>query len=364
MSTLHERPDDDTLDDDTHAQLTESLRRYREERYAFDARHVWLAAECGYSERAWRDYAAFGWLAVPLPAQYGGLDGDARAIGALMQYVGAALALEPVFASGVLCGRLLARAGADDALRSIASGERVFALAHVESSEDGAFGAISAAWRDGRVSGTKRLVLAGDTAATFIVTALDSQGALRVGAIAADAAGVSVQRYRLVDGRGAATVTLHDALAQPLAVAPADLDAVLDEGRLALAFEVLGAVRIVNGQTIEHLKTRRQFGRSLGANQVLQHRAVELYMLAQELRAVIATACRSPDPRTISAASAHAATTARMCAHEAVQMHGGMGITDALPVSHYFRRLMVCMRLLGDRAQLVRRFAALAAPGR
>ena len=126
----------------------------------------------------------------------------------------------------------------------------------------------------------------------------------------------------------------------------------------------LGAAKALNALTLAYLKERRQFGRTLGSNQALQHRMVELYMLEEEGRAVICAAYRAePGWRSaaIHAALAHVMTLARQASHEAVQLHGGMGITEELAVSHYFRRLMVVNRLLGDRAEQLERFVALAA---
>jgi alkylation response protein AidB-like acyl-CoA dehydrogenase len=362
------------LDVGTLAMLREGFARFRQKSYAFEARQRWLESDEGYSGEAWREYAALGWLALPLPEAHGGFGDDPRALAALMEYTGSALALEPILASSVLCGRLLARcrnASATRSLEGVATGERIFAFAHTESADEGVSCDVSASWRNGRLSGAKSVVLHGDAAGHLIVTAKHSgTGALAFCCVDAASPGVAATRYRLVDGRGAASFAFENADAELLDVgdAPAAvLEAVLDDARLALCAETLGAVVALNAATSEYLKTRTQFGRPIGSNQALQHRMVDLHILQEELRAVIDAAQRAwGDPgaertRAIGAAAAHAATVGRQAAHEAVQMHGGMGITSELPVSHYFKRLMVTARLAGDREEHLARFAAYTA---
>jgi alkylation response protein AidB-like acyl-CoA dehydrogenase len=348
--------------------LRESLERYGRERYTFAQRRAFQAAPGGFSQEAWSDYAAMGWLAMPMAPQDGGFASDPQAIGALMQHVGHSLALEPVFASVVLCGRLFGLAQGDavarDALQRMATGHAMFALAHGESDDEGMAAPVSARWRDGRLNGEKRIVLHGDCAHLLLVSARDGAGQL--GLFLVDAAQAQVQRQamRLVDGRGAAHCTFAGAQARPIALGAdpqALLDLVLDDARLALCAEGLGAARALNALTLAYLKERRQFGRPIGSNQALQHRMVDLYMLEQEGRAVLHAAYRSVGAyrvAAICAAMAQVMTLGRQASHEAVQMHGGIGVTEDLAVSHYFRRIMVVNRLLGDRTTHVQRFAA------
>jgi len=364
------------IDDDTLTLLRDSMARYRGESYTFDARRRWLDAGIGYSGEAWLEYGRLGWLAVALPEDCGGFDGESRAVAALMEFVGGALALEPVLASAIICARLLSRCRdprVDAWLDAIGSGAQVFALAHVESADDGVAGSVAAVLRDGCLSGSKTVVLHGDVADRLIVSARDADGGgLALCCIDPSSPGVAATRYRLVDGRGAASFAFDSAGAErigPAADASPLIEEVLDDARLALCSEAYGAIRALNEATVEHLRTRHQFGRPIGANQALQHRMVDLVILQEELRAVIEAAQRAgAGPaalrmRAVSGAAAHAATAARQVAHEAVQMHGGMGITLELPVSHYFKRLMVTARLLGDRDLHLRRFASHADNG-
>ena len=370
------------IDNETRGLLRESMSRFRADAYAFEHRKKWLAeglapdaqAVPGYSVAAWREYARLGWLAIPLPADVGGFDGDPRAIADLMEYLGGTLALEPVFASAVLCGRLLAAVpDAAPRLAAIASGEAIYALAHAESPERGAPGAVAAEYRGGAVSGCKVVVLHGDVATHFLVTARDADaGRIVLACVEAGAAGVSTAHYRLVDGRGAATLTLDRVAAALIDADTASrVERVMTEARLALCSEALGAIRALVDITNDYLKTRKQFGRPIGANQALQHRMVELFMVQEELQAAIEAAQRAHGPyaagldaareaafiRCVSAAAAFSGYAGRLVAHEAVQLHGGMGMTRDLPVSHYLKRLMVTARMLGDRDMLLQRFA-------
>lgn len=357
------------LDPSTLTMLRDGLKRFQRENYEFHNRRARLDVESKYDRSAWREYANLGWLSLATPSDLGGFDGDPQAMGALMEYVGGALAMEPVLAS-VTCARVLARcrgALADVWLSGIASGETVFALAHGESPVEGVFGAVSASYRDGRVTGTKTVVLHGDVADRLLVTARDGAGALVLCGVDPHGVGTRASRYPLVDGRGAASFDFSGAKAEIVPVerdVASIVEAALDECRVALCGEALGVMQSLNAATLEHLKTRKQFGRPIGENQALKHRMVELYVLEEETRAVVDAARRalaepSVDPAlAVSAAAAHTAAASRQTAHEAVQMHGGMGITDELPVSHYFKRVMVTARLLGDREQHMARFAA------
>jgi alkylation response protein AidB-like acyl-CoA dehydrogenase len=354
------------IDDNSLRILRESMTRYRMDRYTFERRSKSLDSARGFDESAWHDYAEMGWLALLLPETHGGFDGDLAAAAALMEFVGAALAMEPVFASAVLSAGVLRHCDAGSTsvlLEGVAKGTTIVAFAHGESAEAAPPAHVEATLEGGCVTGVKPVVLHGDVATHILVTAQES-GETAIACVDAGAVGVTLEPFRLVDGRGAARITFKQAPARRLATRADDfLSGLLDEFSLALCSETLGAIRALNDQTNNYLKTRKQFGRPIGANQALQHRMVELFVVQEELQAAIEAAHRASREarlqfvRATSAAAAHAASAARLCSHEAVQMHGGMGMTVALPVSHYFKRLMVSARLLGDRETHIRRFA-------
>ena len=349
-------------DTDTVAMLRDTMQRYAAEQYDFAQRRAILAE--GSSERAWFDYAGFGWLALRLPEEDGGLDADAAAIGALMEVVGERLLMEPLLASAVLgTGLVLAGAGAAqrrDLLPALADGTLSVAFA---CDDDPAAGCEL---RGERLHGAKRGVLHGDLAGRLIVSARDADaaGAAALCLVEPAAAGVERRSYRLVDGRGAATLRFQAARVERLEAADAAelIARTRDEAAVALCAETLGVVRSLVGATCDYLKVRKQFGRTLGSNQALQHRMVELYLLQQEVQALTRAAQRSlhdtpaQRARVVSGARAYVATAARRVANEAVQLHGGLGLTEELDISHYFRRVMVINALFGSRDEHFARF--------
>ncbi|MFL6599882.1 MAG: acyl-CoA dehydrogenase family protein [Steroidobacteraceae bacterium] len=363
--------------DDMVAMLRESIERYTADHYSFEQRWTALRVGCGYSERAWSDYAAMGWLALRLPEEIGGLAAQATTTAPLMEAVGAKLLLEPILASVILCtGLVLKRADAAqraDMLPRLADGSLRLALAHHESLRAGAQTPCECEHRNGALYGHKLAVLHGDCADRFIVSArnADAGGRLALYLVDANATGVTSRSFSLLDGRGAANLRFEAAAAESFAAAASpDADAkalaeCLHEAAVALCSEALGAMRALNAATLQYLKVRKQFGNPIGVNQALQHRMVEMYMLEQEVRALGLAAQRAlmgpveGREHIISAARAFTCSAARRVAAEAVQMHGGIGISDELDVSHYYRRLMVNGTLFGNRELHLSRFADL-----
>ena len=353
------------LDAETLGMLTDSIDRYGREKYDFDSRKGWIASVVGFGVDAWKDYAGMGWLAAPMSLDSGGLGSDPAAISALMRYAGTRLALEPIFANAVLCGPILAQsAQANDGtalkwLEEMAAGRLLFAFAHAEDLATGMESVVQTSSEGGTLTGRKVVVLHGDVADWLLVSAIESStGALSLYAVPTSHPRVKKMSYRLLDGRGAASFDFSAAqgtLVGPVGGAKPVIDGTLDHARLALCSEAHGAMRALNEQTLAYLKDRRQFGRPIGNYQALQHRMVELFMLEQETAAVIAAGQRAsrtgglPFKKTVAGAVAHTITAGRQISHEAVQMHGGIGTTDELAVSHYFKRIMVLNRLIGDR---------------
>lgn len=372
-----------TTDADTIDMLRDTMQRYAAEQYSFAQRRAVLAE--GSSCRAWRDYAEFGWLALRLPEAEGGIGADATAIGALMEVVGARLLMEPVLASAVLgTGLVLAAANATQRaamLPALAEGALTLAFA----CEDDPAAGTACELRGQRLHGAKLNVLHGDVAGRLIVSARDADatGAWALCLVDPAAAGVQRRSYRLIDGRGAAALRFDGARVERLEAtdATAAIARARDEAAVALCAEALGVVRSLVSATCDYLKVRKQFGRTIGSNQALQHRMVEMYLLQQEVQALTHCAQRSLDDsaqrslgdpaqrsldaepadptqraRAISGARAYIAGAARRIANDAVQLHGGLGITEELDISHYFRRVMVINALFGSRDEHMARF--------
>lgn len=362
-----------STDLETIGMLRDSAARYADDNYSFHQRWSVLEQAQGYSPQAWSDFAEFGFLALRLPEEDGGLDGDAVAVGAIMEIVGARLLMEPLLASAVLGTGLLLKQGSAAQraalLPQLADGSLVLAFA-----DDDAPGQ-PCVFDGARLTGAKLGVLHGDAAGKLLVSARDTAGQAVVVLVDADAAGLRRQAYRLVDGRGAAgfgfdgvaAVRLQPESGQPAAEALAEIR---DEAAVALCAESLGMVRNLVTITNEYLKVRKQFGRAIGSNQALQHRMVDCLLLQEEIRALVTAARQAlagpaeARTRIVSGARAYVIHAARKVCNEAIQMHGGLGVTDELDVSHYFRRLMVNAALFGSRDSHFARFtdAALAAP--
>lgn len=359
-----------TLDLDTLQMLRDSVARYAAEQYGFQQRRAWLDHPARHSEAAWRDYAAFGWLALRLPEAAGGLDADAAAVGALMETVGQHLLMEPLLATAVLgAGLVLHAADAEQQARwlpALADGQLKLAFA----SDDDAAGPPCTLQGD-RLYGRKVNVLHGDIADHWLVAARDADGAPVLVRVAADAPQVQCRRYPLVDGRGAALLDFDGAPAERLAGGDAG-DAIArarDEAAVALCAEALGVVRSLVATTCAYLKVRSQFGRPIGQYQALQHRMVDLFLLQEDIQALTraAEAALSGPPeeraRIVSGAKAYIGAAARHVANEAVQLHGGVGITEELDVSHHFRRVMVINALFGSRDEHLARFTEASLAG-
>ncbi|MCO6056902.1 acyl-CoA dehydrogenase family protein [Pseudomonas sp. MOB-449] len=354
-----------TTDIETIAMLRDSLERYSADQYDFLKRWSVLDEPVGYSPAAWSDYAAFGWLALRLPEEEGGLAADATALGAVMEVVGSRLLMEPLLASAIIATGLVDRLGSQtqrgELLPALAEGRLKLALA-----EEDAEGAVCRVV-DGCISGVKQSVLHGDCADSLLVTAQDECGNRQLYLLDPNADGIQRQCYRLVDGRGAANLRFDgapvvrlDGLAE--GEAEAVLDEALDAADVALCAEALGAATCLLNITNEYLKVRKQFGRPLAANQALQHRMADLYLLKEEIRALTRMAQQAmalpaaERARRVSGARAYIAQAARKIANEAIQLHGGVGVTEELEVSHYFRRLMVNAALFGGRDWHFNRF--------
>lgn len=345
-----------TWQDDTDAALDDAAHRYARERYEFSARLRLSTAERRFNAAAWRDMAEMGWLSVATPEAHGGFGVRAASIALLSETAGRSLINEPLIGMGILAPFVVAHhasgAQREMLLPPMLAGElRVACVLG-----DGNF-RVS----EGRLSGRCEVVLDADIAARFLI---EAAGTLWL--VEAEAPGVTVASYPLLDGRGAATVTLEHASCTSLGSSDASavhMATALHLAALATAADSLGAMRAAFELTLEHLKTRRQFGAPLGVNQSLQHRAVDIYVRIAESRAVVNQAVASVQAESPYAArDAHAAKSfvcesARQALQDAVQLSGGIGITEEYAISHYLRRVRVNEQLHGSAEEHLRAFA-------
>jgi pimeloyl-CoA dehydrogenase small subunit len=365
--------------------LRDSVDRLVADHYAFDKRRAYLAEPEGWSRTLWSQYAELGLLGLPFAENYGGFGGGAIDVMLVMEAFGRVLALEPYLATVVLGGTALRLAGNEEQksalLPQIAEGKLLLAFAHGERQArydltDVLTTAVPKAggWM---LDGAKSVVLHGDSAQRLIVSARtagerDDPEGLTLFLVNVAANGVARRSYPMRDGTRAAEVSLsgvevgaEDVLGEVGAAFPV-IERVVEAGIAATAAEAVGAMEATQALTLEYLKTRQQFGRPIGDNQVLQHRAAEMLMELERGRSMAMLAAMMVE-ETDAAERAHNIAMAKVgvgqaskfVAQNAIQLHGGIGMTEEYAVGHYFRRCMVIEHLFGDTAHHLSRLAEL-----
>jgi pimeloyl-CoA dehydrogenase small subunit len=351
--------------------LQDSLRKLLADKYGFESRKAYMAGEAGWSRELWAQYAELGLLGLPFDEADGGFGGGAEETMLVAEQMGRHITLEPWFSTVVLGGGFL-RHGAAPALRrelveGIAAGTTLLAFAFQErQSRHDLHDVEATARRDGAgwlINGRKGMVLHGDSADHFIVTARvagarrDRQG---IGAFLVPVgAGVTARGFRMVDGQRAAEVAFENAHATHALGDPENglslVDRVVDEAIAALAAEAVGAMDVVHGMTVDYMKTRQQFGRAIGSFQALQHRAADMLIALEQARsmAFFATmAARDEDAaerrRNMHAVKAQLGRSARFVGQQSIQLHGGIAMTVEYAAGHYFKRLTVNEAMFGD----------------
>jgi pimeloyl-CoA dehydrogenase small subunit len=354
--------------------LRHSVERLFADHYAFEQRKRYLQEAGGFSRALWQRYAELGLLGLPFAEEHGGSAGGPVETMIVMEQIGRALALEPYLATVVLAGGLI-RLGASAAMRAdllpkVGSGELILAFAHSErqSRYDLADVAVKAR-RDGAgfvLDGAKTLVLHGDSAEKFVVSARLSGGqrdrdGLGLFLVDAGAGGVSTRGYATIDGMRAAEVTLAGvrvaadaAIGAPGAAFPL-IERVTDMAIAALAAEAVGVMAALHEATVEYMKTRKQFGVTIGSFQALQHRATDMFVALEQARsmAMLATMMAAEENvrerrQAISAAKVQIGRSGRFVGQQAVQIHGGIGMTMEASVGHYFKRITALDTMFGD----------------
>jgi alkylation response protein AidB-like acyl-CoA dehydrogenase len=345
--------------------LADSVRRYLAKSYDFEARKKTLAGE-GWSREAWAQFAEIGLMGLPLGAEYGGFGGGAVDLLGVMEAFGEALVVEP-YVPHVLAARLIERAGSSAqksaVLPAAVAGRMQLALAHAEKGARYATDAVQVRADGDKLRGEKSAVIGAPTADRFIVSARTADG---IALFLVDRGAVEMKPQRTIDERLAADVLLREARAEPLAGGLAALEEVLDFGTALICAEAVGAMQFACDTTLEYLKSRKQFGVPIGTFQALQHRMVDMVISLEQARSMACLAASRADSerdtreraRAISAAKIKIADAARHVSQESVQLHGGMGMSEELKVSHTFRRLTVLAREYGDADHHLARYAS------
>ncbi|MCZ6523134.1 MAG: acyl-CoA dehydrogenase family protein [Alphaproteobacteria bacterium] len=364
--------------------LKDSVERFLRDAYAFETRRKLVASDEGFSRDNWALFAELGWLGMALPEEFGGSDGSAVETMIIMEVIGRGLMLEPYLASVVLGAGLVSREASPaqrrEILPALIQGELLLAFAYAEPQSRFALNDVEvSAARDGEgylIRGRKSVVFHAAAADKVVVSARTGGGARDADGISLfivenGCAGLARRDYRTVDGLRASDlefdavqVGAEALIGTPDAALPL-IERAIDHGIAAVCAEAVGAMAVLLEATNEFLKTRRQFGRPIGDFQVLQHRAVDMFMAAEQARSMALMATLKLDEeeaarkKALSAAKVQIGKAGRFVGQQAVQLHGGMGMTDELSVGHYFKRLTMIDTLFGNVDHHLERFASL-----
>ncbi len=368
--------------------LDETVRRLIKDEYSFEQRKRYKAAPGGFSRELWARFAEMGLLGLPFAEAHGGFGGGAVETMIVMESFGRGLVLEPYLAAIILGGGLVDLAGnatqKSAILPALAEGKRLLAFAHGERPARYALSHVETqARREGGgyvLKGQKGVVLHGDAADTLIVSARtaggprDSKG-ISLFLVDRKTSGLGMRGYPTVDGLHAAEVTLDnvrlgaEALLGTEDAAFPVIERVVDRAIAALCAEAVGIMEVLNAITLDYLKTRKQFGVPIGSFQALQHRMVEMTIEHEQAKSMAVLAALSADNpdrgerrRVISGAKVQIGKSGRFVGEQAIQLHGGIGMTDEYSAGHYFKRLTMIDRSFGDVDHHLDRFAEVTLP--
>ncbi len=362
--------------------LGDLVQRFVAKEYTFETRRGILESVDGWSRKVWSQLAEMGLLSLEVPEEYGGMGSTSVEMLLTMRALGRGLLLEPYLPSAILATALIRELGSgaqkQALLPSLAAGERIAVPAHFERGSRYDLSRIATtAVRKGNgfvLSGRKAIVLHAAAADLLLVSArtagnAEEEAGISLFAVERGATGVSLQSYPTLDGQRGADVTLRDvqvpreALIGPEGGAFPAISAVWDLGVAAVCAEAVGALEAIFQATVEYLKARKQFDVPIAHFQALQHRVAEMMIHVEQAKSMsylAAMRCTERDAalrgRAISAAKVLIGQACRRVGQEAVQLHGGMGVTDELIVSHYFKRLTAIELSLGDTEHHLERF--------
>lgn len=371
---------------DEQQMLQDSVQKFVKGQYDFDTRKKLIESDRGFSEEYWNLFAELGWLTVPFREEDGGFGGSAVDLMVVMEEFGKGMVVEPFLATAVISGGLISELGNAEQkqvmLGAIMEGKLQLATAYAEA--DSRYNLASVATTasktaDGYViSGDKVVVFNGPAADKLLVVARTSgdkfdRDGISVFVVDAGAAGVNARAYTAVDGHRAAELHLKDvkvsadALLGAEGKALAALEVVIDRATLAVSAEAVGALACLLQKTVEYTKTRKQFGVAIGTFQALQHRMADMFVECELARSIVIMAAMkldstaSPEEKTkaVAAAKSRVGRAMRLVGQEAVQIHGGIAVTDELDVGHYFKRVTTIEHQFGDTAYQTMRYAAL-----
>jgi alkylation response protein AidB-like acyl-CoA dehydrogenase len=365
--------------------LADTVKRFVREDYTFEKRREILSSPEGWSRDVWSKLAELGLTALNVPEAHGGLNAGPVDTMLVMNALGEGLVVEPFLSAAVLAPALIAQLAHEKAaaelFEGIVSGERIVIVAHQESRSRGDVQYVSTRAEksgDGYVlDGHKAVVAHGDAADELLVTARSSgqptdRDGVSVFRVDPKASGVTIKGYRTIDGQHAADIELKGvkvAADRRLGAEGKAFDAIEaahDIALSALCAEAVGIMKAINATTLDYTKNRKQFGQPIAKFQVLQHRMADMFLHSEQATSMsylAAIKCVDPDPaerrRALSAAKIVIGQAGRFIGQQSIQLHGGMGMTDELMVSHHFKRITAIDLTLGDTDFHLQKFAAL-----
>jgi alkylation response protein AidB-like acyl-CoA dehydrogenase len=356
--------------------LRNSLSRYLADNYSYAAWRKFIRAPEGRDPAHWAQFTELGLLAAALPEEFGGFGGGAVETMLVMEEFGKRLVVEPFVPTAVIAPALLLGGGSQDQknqwLARIAAGETVMAFAFAEPQGRFNLADLTTSAKkigNGYVLGGKKIAVIGAPFADTLIVTARTGGVQRardgVGVFLVDKAakGITTRDYPTIDGNRTSDI-LFENVAVPEerrigGEALTLIERAVDAAIAAHAAEAVGAMRMLLDATVAYAKTRQQFGVAIGKFQVLQHRMVDMAIAVEQATSLALMAALRGDPRSISAAKAGIGPAARTVGQSAIQIHGGMGMTDELDVGHYFKRLTALEMLYGGADHHLRRMAAL-----
>ncbi|MBL4607532.1 MAG: acyl-CoA dehydrogenase family protein [Pseudomonadales bacterium] len=362
--------------------IKEQVEKFVKNDYSFETRNKILKMDAGFDRSIWQQFADLGWLGVPFSEEDGGFGGGPIETAIIMEAFGNGMVVEPYMSSIVLSGNALSFAGSSEQkaelLAGIIGGELLMSVAYAEAKSGYNLANVStSAKKSGdayTVSGEKVVVLGGESADKVIVSARTAGGntdeeGISLFVVDTKAAGVEVRGYKTMDGGRAANISFNDAPAELLGKEGKGLEIlerVIDNGIVAASAQALGEMNSSFQKTLEYVKIRKQFGVAIGSFQVIQHRMVDMFTHVESSRSMMimaSTKVSSDDAierkKGVSAAKVYIGDAARAVGQDAVQLHGGIGMTEELDVGHYFRRLTLFCSIFGSTSYHLRRFADL-----
>ena len=370
---------------DEQTLLQESVSRFITNDYGFESRQKHSRSDAGYSLENWQTFAELGWLGVPFSENHGGFGGGAVETMLMMEEFGKGLVVEPYLATVVACGSVLNGFGSEDQKSSfipeIIDGSKLWALAFAEP--QGRFNladlTTTATAKNGSylLSGHKSVVINGPNANFFIVSARTSgeqrdETGVSLFIIPSDAKGLSRRDYPTVDGQRASELILDNVELDEASRLGEEgqglniLQQAIDFATLAIGSEAVGCMEVLYKDTVEYCKNREQFGQPIGKFQVLQHRMVDMFMEHEQSKSLMFMAAMRWDEgygaeaqKAVSAFKVQVGKSGKFVGQSAVQLHGGMGMTDELNIGHYFKRLTIIDTMFGNVDHHLKRFGSL-----